>query len=219
MRSLMQDVHWEGCGGLELTEEMRLVIAAQACLLTLGFEGDPYPRVKEILVYPRGFFPSHVRDFGTWVKEQDTRPASGQALSTGSVVVAWDHARDGAADSRDGDNVVFHEFAHQLAFQSQLIPDRPTRDMGASGIKYLIPNVPDPARWNKTLKDSMDRLCDQLNAGVPSVLNTYGATNMDEFFAVATETFFERPKELLSAYPDLYVQLQSFYRQDPAARV
>ena len=139
------------------------------------------------------------------------------------MVLAWDSALEGAADPRDGRNVVFHEFAHELASEHFLVP--PGWSPGElQNIAYRLapsvtPTVPDPERWQRVLEESYTQLCDKVSASTASVLDPYGATNLAEFFAVATEVFFERPRELHAECPELYAQLKTFYRQDPESPV
>src|SRR6185503_11368521 len=122
-RKLLNDRRWEGCNGLVLTTEMQLTIAVQACLLTLGLGGEPYPNLREILVYPRGFLPSRVCDVRKWVPESIPArlPAElGECWEKGIIVLAWESVVEGAREPYDGQNLVFHEFAHALAFDRHL---------------------------------------------------------------------------------------------------
>jgi hypothetical protein len=126
----------------------------------------------------------------------------------GVVVLSWESVVGGPAESRDGQNVVLHEFAHEL--------DR--EDGSVDGVPLL--EAPSSSRvWARVLQHRFEELGRAAQLGEPDLLNAYGATNRAEFFAVATETFFERPVELRQRYPDLYEELRGFYRQDPAARV
>ena len=135
------------------------------------------------------------------------------------MVLAWDSALEGAADPGDGRNVVFHEFAHELASEHSLVPPglSPGELLNAANrtVPRMTPTVPDPERWQRVLEESYRQLCAKVSANTASVLDPYGATNLAEFFAVATEVFFERPRELRGEYPGLHEQLRSFYRQDP----
>jgi Mlc titration factor MtfA (ptsG expression regulator) len=210
-RELMTTRRWEGCGGLTLSTEMQLIIAAQACLLTLGLPGDPYPNLRTVLVYPHTFVPRRARDIRKWMPgsvPEPERAELGEAWGNGIVVLAWASVLTGAADPADGQNLVLHEFAHELAFEHHLTP------MGLGGSNPTIVNAED---WRRVLSQSYDRFCSEVEAGAPTVLDRYAATNEAEFFAVATEVFFEKPGELRLAYPELYGQLQRVYRQDPAA--
>jgi Mlc titration factor MtfA (ptsG expression regulator) len=204
MQQLIHGCRWEGCGGLRLTEDMQVIIAAHGCLLVLEQPGDPYPSLRNILVYPGTFQP---RRF-SWTPSADTEPeepALGESWKLGVVILAWDSAREGASDPTDGQNVVLHEFAHQLD--------------AVSGEFDGIPRIPDAtalSSWTAMLHTDFERLSREAEADTPGVLDHYGATNHAEFFAVATEAFFERPTELRQERPALYEALRTYYRQDPA---
>jgi MtfA peptidase len=207
IQQLVQGCRWEGCGGLQLTEDMQVIIAAHACLLVLEHPGEPYPTLRNILVYPGTFQP---RRF-TWTPSADfeqEEPALGESWKHGVVILAWESAREGASDPEDGHNVMLHEFAHQLD--------------AASGQHDGIPRIPDAtalSSWTAMLGSDFERLLREAEAGTLGVLDHYGATNHAEFFAVATEAFFERPTELRRDRPELYIALRSYYRQDPAGPV
>jgi Mlc titration factor MtfA (ptsG expression regulator) len=201
--------HWEGCGGLALTDAIKVTIAAEACLLLLGRDHGLYGDVASILVYPstvvpperpRGFFAQSLEVQGA------PAPLVGEAHLGGPVILVWDEVRRGARRPDDGRNVVFHEFAHKIDMLdgevdgTPPLPDRARRADWASvcSAVYLALRENDPA--------------------IRRVLDPYGATNEAEFFAVATESFFERPVALREALPALYDLLADFYRQDPCAR-
>ena len=209
VQQLVRRVRWEGCGGLRLSEEIQLTIAAQACLLVLEHEGEPYPEVDEILVYPTTFVP---RRF-SWTPTADrdvhaAEPTLGEAWKHGVVVLAWDSAVAGAADPADGHNVVLHEFAHQLDGADGEFDGRP--QLGHPSM--LMP-------WTAMLEREYARLREQAEAGTDGTLHHYGATDPAEFFAVATEAFFERPVALRQERPELYEALQRFYRQTPESYI
>jgi MtfA peptidase len=225
-RELITTRHWEGCNGLVLTADMQLVIATQACLLTAAIPGEPYPHLREVLVYPTAFVARRVCDPRAWLGTNDPAKATaelGESWSSGVIVLAWDSALAGAAHPGDGRNVVFHEFAHELASEHFLIPaglsPGELHNIAYRLAPSMTPTVPDPARWQRVLEESYEQLCAKVSDDTASVLDPYGATNLAEFFAVATEVFFERPHELAAEYSDLYEQLRVFYRQDPAAAV
>jgi MtfA peptidase len=204
MQQLIHGCRWEGCAGLRLTEDMQVIIAAHACLLVLEHPGDPYPDLDSILIYPGTFRP---RRF-SWTPSADSEeegPALGESWRHGVVILAWDSALAGAADPGDGQNVVLHEFAHQLDT--------------ASGRADGTPHLPDAtalASWSTMLERDFARLGQEVEAGTQGVLDHYGATDRAEFFAVATEAFFERPGELQRERPALYDALRGYYGQDPA---
>ncbi len=211
-RELIRTRHWEGSGGLVLREELQLTIAAQACLLTLAMPGEPFPSVREILVYPRTFVPRRVCDPRKWLQASEPQralPLLGESWGNGVVVLSWDAVREGVENPSDGHNVVLHEFAHELDFERHLTP--PPLDSLAD----MRPSVADPEQWRRVLEDSYERLCGKIEAHAPSALDAYGGTSIAEFFAVATETFFETPVALAHEAPELYAQLRSLYQQDP----
>ncbi len=202
----LDEKHFEGCGGLELTDEIRLTIAAQACLLLLHRETDYYPELVTILVYPSVYIADEERYLGNniWERGEDSRLGhTGRRM--GSLVLAWDEAKRGAADPADGMNLVLHEFAHQLDFEDSETDGAPAL---ATRTEYLS--------WARVMSREFEALRAADQAGTPTVLDTYGATNPAEFFAVATEAFFERPAALRAKQPELYRELARFYRQDPA---
>lgn len=206
----LAEKYFEGCGGLAMSDEIRITIAGQACLLLLHRETDYYPGLRSILVYPRGYF-AQVRTTGPAgmvIEGVDSR--SGESWHTpgagGPVVLSWRDARVGGANDRDGRNLVYHEFAHQLDGESGSIEGAPRL---ADASAY--------AAWARVLGREYRGLHDDLRSGRPTLLNPYGATNPAEFFAVATETFFERAPEMRERHPELYEQLKGFYQQDPAA--
>jgi MtfA peptidase len=204
-QDLVRGCRWEGCGGLRLTEDMQVVIAAHACLLVLEHSGDPYPELDEILVYPGTFQP---RRF-SWTPSADPQresPMLGESWKHGVVILAWDSAAAGASDPADGRNVVIHEFAHQLD----------TTGGPADGVPRL-PDATALTSWTAMLERDFERLRREAESGTQGVLDHYGATDHAEFFAVATEAFFERPAELEHERPELYTALRRHYRQDPGA--
>ena len=200
--------YWEGCGGLELTAEKVVTIAAQACLLTLHLPRDYYPNVRTILVYPSSYrAPFQVMGPGGVITE-GYADRLGQASTLGSVVIAWDGVKTGTRLSHPGSNVVLHEFAHMLDF----------RDSATQGYPYPEGHTEFP-RWHAVLAREYAALCAAAAAGEPGVLDPYGAKSVAELFAVATEAFFERPVDLRTGHPELYGILMEYYLQDPAQRL
>lgn len=197
--------HFEACGGLTLTDEMVLTIAGQACVLALNLPGPPFPHLRTILLYPSAYRAREQTVDALGIVHEREVVRLGESSSNGTVVLAWDAVRSGAANTRDGHNVTMHEFAHQL--------DQ------ADGRGDGTPHLPDPgryARWTHVLKEGHDRLERLAAAGKRTVLDPYGATNAAEFFAVATEAFFEKPRQLARKRPDLYAELEAYYQLDPA---
>ena len=202
----LADKHFEGCGGLTLTEEMKVTIAAGACLLLLHLEGPCYPTLRTVLVYPHDFVPKRARSLRTGEIAPAPARLMGQSWGAGVVVISWDDAVGGARNPADGENVVLHEFAHQLDAE----------DGASDGAPLLAPSA--LRTWGGVLSQEYERLREDAAHDRPSALDDYGATNKAEFFAVATETFFEKPVQLEREHPELYGQLRQFYQQDPARR-
>ena len=201
----LAEKRFEGCGGLEITDEIRVTIAAQACLLLLHRETDYYPELETLLVYPGAYVaPAREVREGVVVVE-GAQPRLGESWSRGVVVLSWDGVLSGAADVSDGHNLVLHEFAHQLDQESgdaDGAPELPERSMYAA--------------WARVLGREYAALVDADLRGRRTDLDPYGATNPAEFFAVVTEAFFERPRQLRARHPALYEQMKQFYQQDPA---
>ena len=202
----LAEKRFEGCSGLKLTDEIRLTIATQACLLLLHRRTDYFPRLLTILVYPSGYVVQQTRRMTEHVWQDGHEGRLGEtAREMRSMVLAWDAARSGALDPSDGKNLVLHEFAHQLDFE----------DLAADGAPLLSSREQKRA-WAEVMKMEFAALRAADETGIPTLLDSYGATNPAEFFAVATEAFFERPLALRQHRPRLYSELRNFYRQDPA---
>lgn len=197
----------EGAGGLELTDEIRLSIAAQACLLVLWMEVGLFPGLKTVIVYPDTMVPKYVDPHrGTRdVVADEPIPILGQSWGSGVVILSWASARQAAADPRDGRNVVLHEFAHQLDQE----------DGAADGVPVGLP-LSAVKPWAEMLQSGLQELRRSDVRGVSTVLDRYGATNEAEFFAVASETFFEKGRQLREKIPELYALLVEIYGVDPA---
>lgn len=203
----LEDKAFEGCGGQVIDDEVRVTIAAQACLLLVGrgADTDPFPRVRTVLVYPSAWLGHGKRQEPDGTVIEGGGAHLGEAWKGGPVIVAWDDARSGVQDGKDGQNVVLHEFAHALDAE-----DGPVD--GA-------PRLPSRARytaWAAVFSDEYRQLVDAVHADHRTVLDPYGATSPAEFFAVVTETFFEKGKQLKRKHPALYEQLRAYFGQDPA---
>lgn len=205
VRIFVAEKNFEGCGGLGLTDEMRVTIAGQACILLLHLdeEHDVFPTVESILVYPSAYrVPSVPRPGGIVVDEE---PRAGESWQQGTLVLAWDEVLRSAHDPRH--NLVLHEFAHAL-----------DQEDGAADGAPRLPVRAMYGPWARVLGEEYSRLTRSIREGNPTSIDAYGATNPAEFFAVVTEAFFGQPHELRRMHPELYDQLRAFYRQDPAAR-
>ena len=208
LRLFMAEKSWEACGGVRLTDAKRASIAAQACLLVLNRSLDDYDHVENILIYPEAYFVHNRRVDPSGVVTESVDGRSGEAWTRGTVVLSWADAREGGRRGGDGRNVVFHEFAHQLDMADHVVDGTPILD---SQEEY--------DRWIEVMTAEFNRLESMVDQRQPSILDAYGATDEAEFFAVATEAFFERSVELRTGHPALYDLLLGFYRQDPAARL
>ncbi|MDP4116037.1 MAG: zinc-dependent peptidase [Bacteroidota bacterium] len=196
---------FEGCAGLLITDEIKLTIAAQACILLLGQDHDIYPKLRTILVYPTAYFApeTHYLKDGTMIESIQFR--FGESWARGQVVLAWDEIKQDTLDINDGQNLVYHEFAHQLDHEYGIIDSIPDLLQRTS---YVT--------WARIISNEYDRLVSDIMNNRQTLLNEYGATNQAEFFAVATEYYFEKPIELKKLHPDLYDQLKDFYNIDTA---
>lgn len=201
MRLFLADKKFEGCGGQEITEEIKVTIAAQACLLLLGRKTKVYPRLKTILVYPHTYRGGKKGLFGG---DNGDSARLGESWGSGVVVLAWDSVKGGARNFEDGHNVTFHEFAHQL-----------DQEDGAADGAPILRERSAYATWAHVFNHEYDALVDLVQRGKTDTMDRYGATNPAEFFAVATETFFEKPRQLRARHPELFEELQYYYKVDP----
>ena len=190
-----------GCQGRKITDEVRVTIAAQACLLLLGqARADCYPRLRQVLVYPGSFVADRERPLGAGVVRSERQTMSGESWTSGQVVLSWQDVVAGAADPDDGRNVTLHEFAHQIDQDSGAADGRPWRADRATR-----------RRWAMVMGQALERLRSETSA----LIDSYGASDPAEFFAVVTEVFFERPAELAVEAPEVYDELVALYRIDP----
>ena len=193
-----------GCDGLTVTDEMRVTIAAQACLLILNRPRDYYPKLRQILVYPGSFVVDRAHTDGIGVAHHARQVLSGESWSEGQVVLSWHDTLAGAAIPDDGQNVVIHEFAHQL--------DQETGE--ANGAPALARRA-HYKRWSQVLGAEFRLLQRRTALGVDTLFSEYGATDPAEFFAVISEVFFEQPQRMADEHPALYRELVLLYRLDP----
>jgi len=195
-----------GCNGLTVTEEMRVVIAAYACLLVVNRPDVPrahfYDDLFSILVYPTPFIVPHTMRDGHGLVTEGHRVLSGQAWDSRRIIVSWQDIEDGLTT---GHNVVLHEFAHYLDMEDETMDGAP----GLGSARAY-------REWSKVFWEEYDRLRAALSAGQPTFLDPYAASAPAEFFAVVTEAFFEKPRELEVQHAGLYEQLRRYYRVDPA---
>lgn len=207
IRVFVAERSWEPCGGLRLTGSMKAVIAAQACLLTLGRSVDAFDHVRSILVYPETFRAPDVWEDEAGVVTEELDAREGEAWQWGTVVLSW---RELLRDSRSlgGRNLVLHELAHQLDLL----------DVLSTSVATTREQSELRSTWRETFLDAFEEFTSLVDAGRRvKVLDAYGAEDEAEFFAVATESFFERGALLKTHHPGLYDLLATWYRQDPAS--
>ncbi len=201
---------FEGGGGLTVTEEMRIAVAARACLLVLQImelDEPLYPGLDSVIIYPSTYRARVKRQEG-FVVVEDEQTRLGESWTHGVVVLAWDAVLAGAANLTDGRDVVLHEFAHQLD--------------GADGEMDGTPELDDHEHygaWSEVATPVYQELREAVEHHRKTAIDGYGATNPAEFFAVLVEQFFEQPLKLSQRYPDLYAELALFFKFDPAHRL
>jgi Mlc titration factor MtfA (ptsG expression regulator) len=202
--SFVESVRFEGCNGLELTDDMVLTVAAQACLLVIHRDGMLYPDLRVVYLYPSSFSSVHKSVDAMGIVTEGRVHRLGESWETGTIVLSWDSVEQGAHDIRDGHNVTFHEFAHQLDHE-----DGPTDGAPGLGSRAAYRS------WARVFSENYSDFLELTERGRKTVLDAYGATNPAEFFAVTTETFFEKPVQLSEDRPDLYQELMAYYKVDP----
>jgi Mlc titration factor MtfA (ptsG expression regulator) len=211
MQVFLAEKRFEGCGGLTITLEIKVTIAGEACLLLLHRDADYFPLCSTILVYPHPFASQVERREPGGVVTAAEQVRLGESWHWGAVILAWDEVLANAHNPTTGHNVVLHEFAHQLDEENGV----------ADGLPRLAPPRRQAravfATWARVMGNEYQHLIQDIHQHHRTVIDAYGATNPAEFFAVVTETFFEKPRALQARHPALYEQLRTFYHQDPAA--
>jgi Mlc titration factor MtfA (ptsG expression regulator) len=202
---LIAEKAWEAARDFELTDEMMVVISAQAALLGLGLPDDVYRGVHAIIVHPTTLVVTGPHSQVAGLVSDEPMPVLGQAVDGGPVVIVWDTAIDEARHPGRGHNVVFHEFAHKLDMLDGTVDGTPPL---ADAEQY--------ERWVSVCTATYEQVVE--GRGGHS-LRAYAGVNPGEFFAVATEAFFDAPDALRLEHPDLYEVLSGFYRQDPSSRL
>ena len=204
IKVLIAEKEFQGYQGVEINDEIRVTIAAQAGLLLLNRPTDYFAKLRTILVYPAAFFNPQLTRDAMGVMQQDDKILLGESWSTGKVILSWKDTLDGADDPFDGTNVVIHEFAHQLDQES-----------GTANGAPVMRGSEAYAKWSDIFTREFNDLQRRRAHGQESVLRYYGATNPAEFFAVATETFFEKSQEMQEHHPELYERLKDYYQVNP----
>jgi Mlc titration factor MtfA (ptsG expression regulator) len=198
----LDQVEFIGCDGLEVTEEMELSIAAQACLLVAN-KTMWYKNLQTVLIYP-GAFKSRTKEHQGYVVVERETVRIGESWARGPVILSWHHTAKGAFNDDDGHNVVLHEFAHQLDDLS-----------GYTDCAPILHRDHSQGEWNRAFYDAFTRLVKHVDAGHKTFIDPYGATAAEEFFAVVVELFFERPADLKDEEPQIYAQLSKFFKLEP----
>ncbi|MEP0354601.1 M90 family metallopeptidase [Paraglaciecola sp.] len=192
-----------GRDSFNITDQVRVLIAAQACVLILKRPGNYYPGFQSILVYPDTYIAKNTRTEGM-LHITDTSTRAGESWHKGPIILAWSHVIQGARDSRDGRNVVMHEFAHKLDEENAAMDGLP-----------MLPTAAQYQAWSEVLNAEFAVQQQKWADGIDDVIDSYGATSPAEFFAVVTETFFEKPHPLENHHPKLYEQFKQCYLLDP----
>ena len=208
-RLIQQFLHQKkfvGCAGQDIDDEVRLTIAGHACLLLLGRPSRVFPELHTILVYPSAFVVPRKEVDEAGVITEERHDLLGESWGDGRVVLSWDHVRRGAHDWQDGQNVVLHEFAHQLDSES-----------GANNGAPWLGSRDNYRGWAAVLSRAFEELRADAMFQQHSVLDHYGASSPAEFFAVATETYFEKPYQMAERHPELFAEFHKYYRVDPRA--
>jgi Mlc titration factor MtfA (ptsG expression regulator) len=206
-RLVIQFLHQKkiiGCAGLDINEEMRVTIAGHACLLLLNRPTKVYPALHTVLVYPSAFLVDEEEIGPDGVVSSTESNLLGESWGDGRVVLAWDHVQTDTCESVDGLNVVLHEFAHQLDSES-----------GEPNGAPFLGSASNYRSWSTVFARSFSNLQHDAFHQNQNVLDYYGATNPAEFFAVATETFFEKSQQMAEQHVDLFCELEKYYRVDP----
>lgn len=207
VRRFLHEKTFVGCAGLEITDEMRVTIAGQACLLLLGTKGERvYPTLHSVLVYPGAFLVPRRQVDEAGVVSEERQDLLGESWGDGRVILSWDHVRRSDNEEPPSHNVVLHEFAHQLDSESG----------STNGAPYLG-SAERYRSWSEVLSRDFAALRHDAWFGQQGVLDHYGATNPAEFFAVATEAFFEQPHRLAERHAALFEEFLKYYRVDPRA--
>ncbi len=204
IKQFLHQKSFSGAGGLEITDEIRVTIAAEACMLLLNRRTGVYPALRYIIIYPTTFVVDRGQAGSDGIVNEGRKALLGESWSSGKVILAWDNVLHGSRNFVDGQNVVLHEFAHQLDSES-----------GSTNGAPILAGKTCLRTWAVTLSEEFEELQRDAWKGRKSLIDHYGATNPAEFFAVATETFFEKPKQMAKYHAELFEVLRRYYRIDP----
>lgn len=201
---LLAEKPFVGCAGLEVTDEMRVLVSVQAAMLLLKLGPDGFAELRQVLIYPGPFVVDRSQPDASGLVHEQRRALSGESWQQGQVILSWADVLAGAADPMDGHNVVFHEFAHQL-----------DQAHGRANGAPWLPTAAARRRWANVMNAEFAQLRLQLAQGLPTLIDPYGATEPAEFLAVVVELFFERPTELAHSHARLFAELQGLFGVDP----
>lgn len=205
IKLFLHQKQFTGCAGLSITDEIRVSIAASACLLILNRATDVYAGLRYILVYPNAFLVEQEDVDSAGLVTVKPKGLLGQSWSNGKIILSWEDVLKGNREFHDGSNVALHEFAHQL-----------DNETGSTNGVPVLSSTKDYEHWASVLKAEFEALRQAVFQGDPTLINAYGATAPAEFFAVVTEVFFEQPKQLAEQHPALFKELKTYYRVDPS---
>ncbi len=200
---LLAEKPFIGCDGLEVDDEMRVLVAAHAALLVLQRGAGAYEGVTQVLLYPAPFVVQRTQPGGAGLVHESAQVLSGEAWSHGTVVVSWPDVCAGAAAPDDGENVALHEFAHALDHA----------EGAANGAPWLPGGRARRRRWAAVLAQAFAH--EQALAAAERITSDYALSAPAEFFAVLTERYFERPRELAAAHPAVFAELRQLFGVDP----
>jgi MtfA peptidase len=201
---LLAEKPFIGCAGLEVTDEMRVLVSVQAALLLLRLGPDGFAELRQVLIYPGPFVVDRSQPDATGLVHEHRRALSGESWQQGQVILSWADVLAGAADPSDGHNVVLHEFAHQI-----------DQAHGRANGAPWLPGRAQRERWARVMNAEFLVLRQQLAQGAEGLIDPYGASEPAEFFAVSTEVFFERPAPLAEKHPALFSELRGLFGVDP----
>ena len=204
IKQFLHQKNFTGASGLEITDEIRVTIAAEACMLLLNRKTNVYPSLRFIIVYPTAFVVDRPQGGADGIVSEGRKGLLGESWSTVKVLLAGENVLHGSSTFADGQNVVLHEFAHQLDSES-----------GSTNGAPILVGQNCLRTWASTLSEEFEDLQKDAWKGKRSLIDHYGATNPAEFFAVATETFFEKPAQMAKHHSELFEVLKCYYRIDP----
>jgi len=205
IKQFIHEKEFIGCDGFEINDEVKVTVAASACLLLLNRDEDVYGDLNYILVYPNAFLVNRETLNAEGLPVERRQGTLGESWDNGKVILSWDDVLKGNKNFNDGANVAIHEFAHQLDSAS-----------GATNGAPFLGDAKRSKRWATVLTDEFERLRQAAYRGDKTLIDKYGTTNPAEFFAVVTETFFEQPKQMRAEHPALFSELVGYYKVDPS---